>query len=81
MVKENHLYLNNTMTILNKHSLKDRERYLLIIVLKDVLGLELYFDQNLIYYVYSSCFFFSLAHATTMHFQEMEKMAHQNVGF
>lgn len=58
MVKENHLYLNNTMTILNKHSPKDRERYLLIIVSKDVLGLELYFDQNLIYYVYSSCFFF-----------------------
>ena len=41
-----------------QHALKDRERYLLIIVLKDVLCLELYFDQNLIYYVYSSCFFF-----------------------
>lgn len=41
-----------------KQTFTERERYLLIIVLKDVLGLELYFDQNLIYYVYSSCFFF-----------------------
>lgn len=72
MAKEKHLLLSNTMTILNKHTMKDRDtsfnRYLPV---HSMLKSYILIRTQSIMPIFLSFF---LAHVSIMHFQEMEKI-------